>query len=169
MPGAPHPQNFQKAFEDAMGGDKDEVFDKYFRPNMTDPGRTQPYNYSIRFMFQELKDLFTKPEEERKKVLLSEVAPEVREGIGFKVKGVNDWLGKTDANGRGLIDSTHVKAFLCDGANCNAPQASTRYFFANAGDDAAGGGYFDADGSAGGPGNQTAWTATNASAMRSAR
>lgn len=92
---APHPQNFQKAFEDAYGSDKDEVFDKYFRPNMTDPGRTQPYNYSIRFMFQELKDLFAKPEEERKRTLLSEVAPEIREGIGFKVKGVNDWLAKT--------------------------------------------------------------------------
>lgn len=100
--GGPVPKlknNFQEAFEDKFGSKQDEVFDKYIRPVMTDPARVQPYNYSMRFMFEEIKALFGKKEEERAALLAREVAPEVREGIGFRVPGENDYLQPEDTSG----------------------------------------------------------------------
>ena len=44
------------------------------------------------------------------------------------------WMGYSDANSRGLLDSTHVKAFVCvSGPTCNNPTASTTYYFAECG------------------------------------
>ncbi len=90
------PKNFQKAFEAEYGGKEDDVFDAYLRPVMTNPARVQPYNYSMRYMFDELKELFGKGEAERAELLAQSVAPEVREGIGYRVKGQNDWLAEVD-------------------------------------------------------------------------
>ncbi len=73
----------------------------------------------------------------------------------------NDWMGKTDANSRGLLISSKVKAFLCIGSGCEMPHPSTRYFFAVSGDNTNGGAYFDADASGYAPNNAYSWSAPN--------
>ena len=57
----------------------------------------------------------------------------------------NNWNGKSAAQGFGLLNATHVHAFLCDTGTCNSPTASKSYYFATAGDTSAGGSYFTAD------------------------
>ncbi len=73
----------------------------------------------------------------------------------------NDWMGKTDANSRGLLISSKVKAFLCLGSGCEMSHPNTRYFFAVSGDNTKGGAYFDADASGQGPNNSYSWSASN--------
>lgn len=97
-----HPRNFQTFFERAYGSEKDKIFDKYFRKIMTDPGRTRPYNYGMRFVYDELKQQFDLPPEVRAQRLAS-VAPEVRDGIGFKPAGAETYLDlENEATGEGI-------------------------------------------------------------------
>ncbi|MFZ5693968.1 MAG: lectin-like protein [Pseudomonadota bacterium] len=69
------------------------------------------------------------------------------------------WEGKTDAELRGLIVPSKVKAFLCNGTTCQDPQPSTTYYFAVAGT-AYGGGTFVTDASGLGPNDNNNWTNT---------
>lgn len=73
----------------------------------------------------------------------------------------NDWMGKTDANSRGLLVASHVRAFLCDSVGCEMANPNTRYFFAISNDNTKGGAYFDADASGQGPNNLYSWIASN--------
>lgn len=68
-----------------------------------------------------------------------------------------DWMGKADASSRGLIDSSHVRAFLC-GATCNTLIANTTYQFAVANNISIGGAQFTTDGSGAGPGDSNVWS-----------
>jgi len=72
-----------------------------------------------------------------------------------------DWNGYTDANTRGLLTGTKVKAFLCDRVGCNNLMPLTTYYFATAGDSAAGGASFTTDASGDGPNNAAIWSAAN--------
>ncbi len=92
------PRNFQSRFERACS-DKEKFFKKYFYHIMTNPAYVSPYNNSMRFMFEFLKNIFTKPPEERMKLLGDEILPEVRDGINFVVEGKNDYL-KRDRDDR---------------------------------------------------------------------
>ncbi|MCP3476668.1 hypothetical protein NLM33_41610 [Bradyrhizobium sp. CCGUVB1N3] len=68
------------------------------------------------------------------------------------------WWGYTTANAAGILTSSHVFAFLCDGTSCNTPAASTTYYYGNANDVSAGGGTFTTDASGLGPNDSAAWT-----------
>jgi hypothetical protein len=91
-----HPFNFQKYFDKEFGSKKQEIYDKYVRPIMTDPGRTMPYNYSMRFVYEEIKALFHVPDPGARAKALADVAPEVRDGIGFEVEENKDYLSLED-------------------------------------------------------------------------
>ncbi|MEJ0063919.1 MAG: hypothetical protein WDO70_12215 [Alphaproteobacteria bacterium] len=69
----------------------------------------------------------------------------------------NTWLNKSDANGRGLLDSSHVEAFLCDG-DCSWPVPDTTYTFARSGSATAGGATFSANGDGDAPLDNLSWT-----------
>lgn len=83
----------------------------------------------------------------------------------------NDWMGKSDAQARSILNSSHVRAFLCYGDNntttgtgpyvCQNPLASTEYYFAVSGDNTKGGASFTADGNGSGPANTQNWSGTN--------
>lgn len=73
----------------------------------------------------------------------------------------NDWMGKTDANSRGLLVSSKVEAFLCVGSSCEMANPNTRYFFAVSGDNTKGNAYFDATAGGLGPNNSYSWSASN--------
>jgi hypothetical protein len=66
----------------------------------------------------------------------------------------HDWKGKSSA---GNLDSTRIKAFLCDGTNCNNLTANTKYAFAKTNDTSVGGGVFTTDANGAGPGDSAAW------------
>jgi hypothetical protein len=73
----------------------------------------------------------------------------------------NDWLGKTDATTRSLLNSTNVKAFLCTyggGWECSFPTASTVYYFAVSGDATKGGASFTTTSGSNGPNDSNAWS-----------
>lgn len=76
----------------------------------------------------------------------------------------NDWMGKTDASNRGLVNSTHVRALLCDsvGQICRTGTASQPYAYAVSGDTSKGGGIFTVNSSGYGPGYLAAWSGTTA-------
>lgn len=67
------------------------------------------------------------------------------------------WFGYAQANAAGLLNSTHVKAFLCDGSTCQNPNANTVYYFSSNYDTSAGGATFTTDGSSLGPNDNTSW------------
>jgi hypothetical protein len=73
------------------------------------------------------------------------------------------WQGYTDASSRGLLVGGNVHAFLCidSGSSCTNLSALTTYYFANAGNAAAGGGYFTTDVNGKGPGDTISWAAAN--------
>lgn len=71
------------------------------------------------------------------------------------------WQGYATANSRSLLNATHVHAFLCDGATCTNPMPLTTYYFANAGNAAAGGGSFTTDSGGIGPYDRADWAAAN--------
>ena len=70
-----------------------------------------------------------------------------------------DWMGKSDASSRGLLVSSKVRAFLCDGSSCQNATASATYAFARAGATNAGGRTFTADASGTGPSDRADWDA----------
>jgi hypothetical protein len=65
----------------------------------------------------------------------------------------NNWQGKSDVT----LNSTTVKAWLCDGSSCQNPQASTGYVFARSGSTTSGGASLFTDASGLGP--YVDWTA----------
>lgn len=65
----------------------------------------------------------------------------------------NNWMGKSNV----FLDSSTVKAWLCDGSTCQNTMASKTYAFALSGTPATGGGTFTTDASALGPGDATGW------------
>lgn len=72
----------------------------------------------------------------------------------------NDWLNKSDASSRGLLDSTHVKAWI-SGSSVNNALANVTYTFAVSGDNTKGGATFVTDSNGRGPGNTQNWSGTN--------
>ncbi len=68
----------------------------------------------------------------------------------------NDWMGKADAQARGLLTTTNVKAFLTYAGNHALPD--TTYFFAVSGDDTKGGASFTTDGNGYGPNDSANWS-----------
>lgn len=72
------------------------------------------------------------------------------------VSGSNyDFLGKTGTT----LNSTTVKAFLCDGTSCNHPDVGETYWTAVANNRASGGTSFVTNSHAQGPNNSTNWNA----------
>jgi len=71
------------------------------------------------------------------------------------------WFGYSTANSRGELISAKVFAFLCDNTACTNLNASTTYFFANAGNSSAGGASFTTDGSGLGPNDNANWAAAD--------
>jgi hypothetical protein len=78
-----------------------------------------------------------------------------------------DWMGKTDANSRGMLVSGNVKAFLCGhtpgatGSGCNNLIPGATYTFARANKTTVGGATFTADKNGLGPNNNQMWSGTN--------
>ncbi len=68
-----------------------------------------------------------------------------------------DWKGKT----RAILDSQHVKAFLCATNNCSSPRPFTSYYFATAGSTTSGGGLMITDENSKGPSNNENWGAVD--------
>lgn len=73
----------------------------------------------------------------------------------------NDWMGKSDAQSRGLINSDNVTAFICNISDCNSALPATIYNFAVSGDPGAGGASFVTDSNGFGPGNSQNWSGAN--------
>ena len=73
----------------------------------------------------------------------------------------NDWMGKSDAQSRSLINSTNVRAFICKNGSCNNAVANETYLFAVSGDATAGGARFTTDSSGLGPKNSQNWAGKN--------
>lgn len=71
------------------------------------------------------------------------------------ILGGNTFLDKANAT----LNSTTVKAWLCNGSGCNNLTASTTYQYGLAGGATTGGGTFWSDGNSRGPGEATAWSA----------
>ncbi len=71
---------------------KEDFFKLYFTPLMTNPARVLPYNYSLRFMCTDLREIFSKDVKERKELLMNEFPAEITDGIGYIEKGENDYL-----------------------------------------------------------------------------
>lgn len=70
----------------------------------------------------------------------------------------NVWIGKSDAQTRGLLTSANVRPFLCDGSACAPLVPSTSYSFALSGDASKGGATFTTDSMGRGPGNAVNWS-----------
>lgn len=73
----------------------------------------------------------------------------------------NDWLNKADAVSRGLLNSTKVRAFLCDNNTCINAVSGATYTFAVSGAPTIGGASFNIDMAGQGPGNTQIWSGTN--------
>jgi hypothetical protein len=69
-----------------------------------------------------------------------------------------NWWGYSTANSAGLLTSSNIKAFLCDGTSCNNVVANKTYYFSNNYDSSAGGGSFTSDSSGLGPNDNVAWS-----------
>ncbi|MBY0315479.1 MAG: hypothetical protein K2Q26_08165 [Bdellovibrionales bacterium] len=68
------------------------------------------------------------------------------------------WKGKADADSRGLLNSTKVKAFLCDSSTCNNAVSFTRYTFASVGSTTIGGSTFTTDINGSAPLDSSSWS-----------
>lgn len=75
----------------------------------------------------------------------------------------NDWMGKADADSRGLVTAAKVRAFICPNLSqtCQNALPNTTYHFAVSGDNAKGGALFTTDETGRGPGNNQNWAGTN--------
>lgn len=67
-----------------------------------------------------------------------------------------DWAGKVEAASEGLLDANHVRAFLCDGVNCQDAVPNRSYLFARA-NTTFGGRSFTANELGQGPGDRANW------------
>jgi hypothetical protein len=72
------------------------------------------------------------------------------------------WMGYSDASSRGLLNSSHIHAFLTSvsGASNNL-MPLTKYYYASAQSSLYGGAYFTTDSNGQGPGDSVAWSAAN--------
>jgi hypothetical protein len=68
------------------------------------------------------------------------------------------WMGYATANSNGQLIATKVHAFICDTNMCNNPMPLTKYYFANAGNGAAGGASFTTDSNGLGPNDSANWS-----------
>lgn len=68
----------------------------------------------------------------------------------------SNWLGK----GVATLNSSTVKAWLCDSSTCQDPKPSTTYYVAKAGDLSVGGGSFTTDMYGRGPGDTNSWNSS---------
>ena len=57
----------------------------------------------------------------------------------------NNWMNKTAASSAGIVNSTHIHAWLCDNTTCQNVYASQKYYFAVSGQQSVGGAYITAD------------------------
>lgn len=73
----------------------------------------------------------------------------------------NDWMGKADATARGLLNSSHVFAFLCSDTTCQMSLPLVTYYFAVSGDNTKGGASFTTESLGRGPGNDQNWAGVN--------
>ncbi|MEJ0063921.1 MAG: hypothetical protein WDO70_12225 [Alphaproteobacteria bacterium] len=73
----------------------------------------------------------------------------------------NDWLGKSDADSREMLNVDHIKAFLCDGDGCAMALPLATYAFARSGSATAGGATFTANIEGMGPGSNETWAGVN--------
>ena len=72
------------------------------------------------------------------------------------------WMGYATANSNGQLVAAKVHAFLCSrNTVCDGLMPLTTYYFANAGNASAGGGYFTTDLSGYGPNDFVPWNAVN--------
>lgn len=71
------------------------------------------------------------------------------------------WMGYSTANSNGQLVASKVHAFLCDNSTCNNLMPLTSYYFANAGNAAAGGAFFTTNSSGVGPNDSNNWSAAN--------
>lgn len=72
------------------------------------------------------------------------------------------WLGREDAELRGILIPSKVKAWLCDGSTCQNLAPSTTYAFASTASTTYGGGTLTSDASGLAPNNSATWNAANA-------
>jgi hypothetical protein len=99
-------ENFRDFFEKRWVSDwpvqkannKDDFFKLYFTPLMTNPARVLPYNYSLRFICTDLREIFSYPVEKRRKMLMEDFPPEVTDGIGYIEPDVNKYLDPEQYN-----------------------------------------------------------------------
>jgi len=83
--------NFESVLKSVSNPQK--LFDQYFKPLMTNPGRTLPYNYSLRFWFSQFKEIFSLSSQERSNLMSREVVPELRDAAFGYIEGAgNDYL-----------------------------------------------------------------------------
>ena len=74
----------------------------------------------------------------------------------------NNWMGKADAQSRGIITAGNIKAFLCTDTNsCRNLMPSTTYTFAASGQPMRGGATFTTNSAGLGPNNNINWAGTN--------
>jgi hypothetical protein len=71
------------------------------------------------------------------------------------------WMGYSTANSNGWLNATHVHAFIRSGNKANILTPLTTYYFANAGNGAAGGASFTTDSNGDGPNDNAQWSAAN--------
>lgn len=72
------------------------------------------------------------------------------------------WNGYADANSRGLLTASKVKAFICAGGPCSNLMPLTTYYYADANSATNGGASFTTDGSGvGAPNDTVLWSAAN--------
>lgn len=72
-----------------------------------------------------------------------------------------NWAGYADANSRGLLNSSKVKAYLCDNSSCNQGVPLATYAYGAVGFPGVGGGTMTVDSSGYGPNDSTSWAAAN--------
>lgn len=70
----------------------------------------------------------------------------------------NDWMGKSDAQSRSILNAGHVRAFMCSRGSCNNALPSTTYYFAVSGELASGGASFTTDADTLGPNDSASWS-----------
>ncbi len=73
----------------------------------------------------------------------------------------NDWLGKSDAQARGMLTGAKVRAFICSTSACQNLIPLTQYVFAVSGNPAVGGGSFTTDASGRGPVDANNWSSAD--------
>ena len=86
--------DFQKVLQSTSS---QKLFEKYFKTMMTNPGRVLPYNYSMRFWFEDLKDIFAMAPKDRLQLLGRDIIPEIRDGAFGYIEGSgNDYMKAKD-------------------------------------------------------------------------